>query len=126
MIINGLRFARFRSCLDASQIVDYQNLEVLKMEYDSILNNLNLETVVKDEALLKALQAIMEFPSSKWRVFLHPIQRTLARRNYNGAAQVIGGAGTGGVPRCGVKKVRDRACIFRCAFYCNGSVSFSI
>lgn len=43
-----------------SQIVDYQNLEVLKMEYDSILNNLNLETVVKDEALLKALQAIMD------------------------------------------------------------------
>ena len=43
-----------------SQIVDYQNLEILKMEYDSILNNLNLENVVKDESLLKALQAIMD------------------------------------------------------------------
>lgn len=43
-----------------SQIVDYQDLEVLKMEYDSILNNLNLEAVVKDDALLKALQAIMD------------------------------------------------------------------
>ena len=43
-----------------SQIVDYQNLEILKMEYDSILNNLNLEKVIKDEALLKALQAIMD------------------------------------------------------------------
>jgi len=42
-----------------------------------------------------ALRAIMEFPAAKWRVFLHPIQRQLARRNYNGAAQVIGGAGTG-------------------------------
>ena len=43
-----------------SQIVDYQDLEVLEMEYDSILNNLNLESVVKDDALLKALQAIMD------------------------------------------------------------------
>lgn len=43
-----------------SQIVDYQDLEVLKMEYDSILNNLNLEAVVKDDALLNALQSIMD------------------------------------------------------------------
>ena len=43
-----------------SQIVDYQNLEILKMEYDSILNNLNLEKVVKDKTLLKALQSIMD------------------------------------------------------------------
>jgi len=43
-----------------SQIVDYQDLEILKMEYDTILNNLNLEKVVKDEALLKALQSIMD------------------------------------------------------------------
>lgn len=43
-----------------SQIVDYQNLEILKMEYDSILNNLNLEKIVKDEPLLKAVQAIMD------------------------------------------------------------------
>lgn len=43
-----------------SQIVDYQNLEILKMEYDSILNNLNLEKVVKDKSLLKALQSIMD------------------------------------------------------------------
>ncbi|QTE74277.1 UvrD-helicase domain-containing protein [Clostridiales bacterium FE2010] len=43
----------------------------------------------------KALKAIMELPTAKWRVFLHPIQRQLAQRNYNGAAQVIGGAGTG-------------------------------
>lgn len=43
----------------------------------------------------EALKAILEYPNSKWRVFLHPIQRQLASRNYNGAAQVIGGAGTG-------------------------------
>ena len=43
-----------------SQIVDYQDLEILKMEYDSILNNLNLEKVVKDKSLLKALQSIMD------------------------------------------------------------------
>lgn len=30
-----------------------------------------------------------------WRVFLHPQQRTLVERSYNGAARVTGGAGTG-------------------------------
>ncbi len=43
----------------------------------------------------EALRAISEYPSEKWRVFLHPLQRQLAQRDYNGAAQVIGGAGTG-------------------------------
>lgn len=43
----------------------------------------------------EALQAILNHPAEKWRVFLHPLQQQLAKRNYNGAAQVIGGAGTG-------------------------------
>lgn len=41
------------------------------------------------------LRRIMNGPLEKWRVFLHPTQRALVRRNFNGAACVLGGAGTG-------------------------------
>lgn len=38
-----------------SQIVDYNDIYVLEQEYNAILNNLNLEAMPKDEALLKIL-----------------------------------------------------------------------
>ena len=38
-----------------SQIVDYNDVYVLEQEYNAILNNLNLEAMPKDEALLKIL-----------------------------------------------------------------------
>lgn len=41
------------------------------------------------------LQAIMGAPLEKWRVFLHPMQREIIKKNYNGPARVTGGAGTG-------------------------------
>ncbi len=41
------------------------------------------------------LRRIMAEPLEKWRVFLHPTQRRIVRRNYSGAARVLGGAGTG-------------------------------
>ena len=41
------------------------------------------------------LRKIMAAPLEKWRVFLHPTQRKIVSRNYNGAARVLGGAGTG-------------------------------
>ena len=34
-------------------------------------------------------------PLEKWRVFLHPTQRKIVKKNYNGSARVLGGAGTG-------------------------------
>lgn len=43
----------------------------------------------------EALHAILEFPSEKWRVFLHPTQAEVIQRDYNGPARIIGGAGTG-------------------------------
>lgn len=43
----------------------------------------------------EALNAILEFPSEKWRVFLHPTQTEVIQRDYNGPARIIGGAGTG-------------------------------
>lgn len=41
------------------------------------------------------LQAILAAPLEKWRVYLHPSQRKLVERNWNGPVRVIGGAGTG-------------------------------
>lgn len=41
------------------------------------------------------LQAILAAPLEKWRVYLHPSQRKLVERDWNGPVRVIGGAGTG-------------------------------
>lgn len=43
-----------------SQIIDYDDLNILEQEYDGILNNLNLEKMPKDEALLKILKQILD------------------------------------------------------------------
>ena len=41
------------------------------------------------------LQAIMQEPLEKWRIFLHPTQRKIVDKKFNGPARVLGGAGTG-------------------------------
>jgi len=48
--------------------------------------------VVEDDLVL---QEILESPLEKWRVFLHPSQRSLVERDWNGPVRVLGGAGTG-------------------------------
>ncbi|MEJ5365396.1 MAG: UvrD-helicase domain-containing protein [Desulfosoma sp.] len=48
--------------------------------------------VVEDDL---ELAAILEAPLEKWRVFLHPTQRSLVERDWNGPVRVLGGAGTG-------------------------------
>lgn len=42
-----------------------------------------------------ALEAMLDAPLEKWRVFLHPSQRQLVERQWNGPVRVLGGAGTG-------------------------------
>jgi superfamily I DNA/RNA helicase len=42
-----------------------------------------------------ALEAMLDAPLEKWRIFLHPSQRELVQRNWNGPVRVLGGAGTG-------------------------------
>lgn len=46
-------------------------------------------------ANIDELRQALEFPWEKWTVFLHPEQRQLIERNYNGPARVAGSAGTG-------------------------------
>jgi len=43
-----------------SQIIDYDDLNVMEQEYDAILNNLNLENMPHDEALLNILKQILD------------------------------------------------------------------
>lgn len=47
---------------------------------------------VDDDA---ALEAMLDAPLEKWRIFLHPSQRQLVDRSWNGPVRVLGGAGTG-------------------------------
>lgn len=41
------------------------------------------------------LRQMLEAPLEQWRVFLHPSQRSLVERHWNGPVRVLGGAGTG-------------------------------
>ena len=43
-----------------SQIIDYNDINILNQEYENILNNLNLEQMPKDEALLDVLKEILD------------------------------------------------------------------
>ena len=46
--------------VSVSQIIDYNDIVILEQEYDTILNNLNLENMPKDEALLRTLKQILD------------------------------------------------------------------
>ena len=46
-------------------------------------------------ANVEELERALDFPWEKWTVFLHPEQRQLVERDYNGPARVSGSAGTG-------------------------------
>ncbi len=43
----------------------------------------------------EVLEAMLSAPLEQWRVFLHPSQRKLVAREWNGPVRVLGGAGTG-------------------------------
>ena len=45
--------------VSVSQIVDYNDAYILEQEYDTILNNLNLKQMPKDEALLKIISELL-------------------------------------------------------------------
>lgn len=46
--------------VSVSQIIDYADINILEQEYDAILNNLNLELIPKDEALLNILKQLLD------------------------------------------------------------------
>ena len=44
---------------------------------------------------LEELERALDYPWDKWAAFLHPAQRRLVERDYNGPARISGSAGTG-------------------------------
>lgn len=46
--------------VSVSQIIDYDDENILEQEYETILNNLNLENMPKDDALLNILKQILD------------------------------------------------------------------
>jgi mRNA-degrading endonuclease RelE of RelBE toxin-antitoxin system len=44
---------------------------------------------------VEELERALDYPWEKWTIFLHPAQRELVEREYNGPARVSGSAGTG-------------------------------
>ena len=46
--------------VSVSQIIDYNDIVILEQEYDTILNNLNIENMPKDEALLNILKQLLD------------------------------------------------------------------
>ncbi len=46
--------------VSVSQIIDYNDINVMDQEYEAILNNLNLERFPKDEALLDIIKQILD------------------------------------------------------------------
>ena len=55
-------------------------------------NALKHAFIVTDDA---QLEEILNGSFEKWKIFLHPSQRNLSYRDYNGPVKVTGGAGTG-------------------------------
>lgn len=48
-----------------------------------------------DEKISDKLQEALAKPLDRWRIFLHPRQKSVVERKYRGPVRVLGGAGTG-------------------------------
>lgn len=79
-------------------------IELLEDEKENHQNGEDLSSALEVPSSLKSfvivegedeLRRIMAEPLEKWRVFLHPTQRKIVKKNYSGSARVLGGAGTG-------------------------------
>lgn len=75
-----------------------KNEEVDTEDFAAALNNVNTKQkflILDDEEGQDELKEILAAPLEKWRVFLHPTQRKIVEKNFNGPVRVLGGAGTG-------------------------------
>jgi len=81
-------FKEFDKTADKDQQIDAENYEAAFENPDT-----KRRFFLAEDDL--ALQEILESPLEKWRVFLHPSQRSLIERDWNGPVRVLGGAGTG-------------------------------
>lgn len=76
----------------------YPETEKVEVKENDFAAALQTDTSRKSFVIVEGeeeLQAIMQEPLEKWRIFLHPTQRKVVGKNFNGPARVLGGAGTG-------------------------------
>ncbi|MEL0616490.1 UvrD-helicase domain-containing protein [Cobetia marina] len=73
---------------DEAPSIDTEDFVQALLQADS---QRRFHVVEDDDELTRMLNA----PLEHWRVFLHPSQRELVERDWNGAVRVLGGAGTG-------------------------------
>lgn len=79
------------------EIIDLMETEA-KPAGDDLSEALNSPETMKNFVVVEGedeLRKMMAEPLEKWRVFLHPTQRKIIKKKYNGPARVLGGAGTG-------------------------------
>lgn len=91
MLAAGYAVDEVRQQLEKTQEapqVDPEDLETALQNDDSLSRFM----VITDDTELEEMLAA---PLEKWRVFLHPTQRKLVERDWNGPVRVLGGAGTG-------------------------------
>lgn len=81
----------YASCVNESDEGEVKGAEDIATALDNPFSRQQF-WVNPDEA---ELAAMLDAPLETWRVFLHPSQRTLVERDWNGPVRVLGGAGTG-------------------------------
>ncbi len=76
----------------------YPEHENVEINVDDLAAALQSDASKKSFVIVEGeeeLEAIMQEPLEKWRIFLHPTQRKVVNQKFNGPARVLGGAGTG-------------------------------
>ncbi len=87
----GLMLSEVRNEIDARKAEDAAKTRDYRAALEHPDSQRRFAIVDTEQELSEMLNA----PLQKWRVFLHPSQRALVSKNFNGPARVLGGAGTG-------------------------------
>ncbi|SFI83527.1 UvrD-helicase domain-containing protein [Thermoflavimicrobium dichotomicum] len=78
--------------MEAQQLANQANeASAFEKAIKSIHSSRHIVVISDDEQL----NEILTKPLEKWRIFLHPSQKVLVEKDYNGPVRVLGGAGTG-------------------------------
>ena len=79
-------------------IEELEHKKVLSVNTKDISKALDLDETRAEFLVITdddTLEAMLSAPMDQWRVFLHPSQRRLVERDWNGPVRILGGAGTG-------------------------------
>ena len=84
--------------IDVSEVIEAyvedNDIDVVSEDLATALSkSTNMQSFVVIEGE-DELRKIMSAPLEKWRIFLHPTQRKIVKKNYSGPARILGGAGT--------------------------------